>query len=133
MQSDKAAGYAVGRRTAGIAEARKEVGRRLAASGGIAKSPKMLDNRRISPRALAKTPSAALCPLAIADVRSHPAEMLLLFRLNPLGRSRPGTVSTRTRPRQSRLATPARGRRSRQEPATPRHGRPSLLSGGSGG
>ena len=30
---------------------------------------------------LAKTPSAALCPLAIADVRSHPPGMLLLFRL----------------------------------------------------
>ena len=50
-----------------------------------------------------------------------------LFPADPLGRSRPGTVSTRTRPRQSRPPIAARPPRPRQEPATPRHGRPPLL------
>ena len=51
---------------------------------------------------------------------------------DPLGRSRLGTVSTRARPRQSRPPPAARHPRSRQEPATPRYGRPSLLGGPAG-
>ena len=46
---------------------------------------------------------------------------------DPLGRSRPGTLSTGARTRESRPPPATRHPRSRQEPSTPRYGRPSLL------